>query len=408
MNGTDIMAASFHSPTAPVSTPTRRRRAWRRFAVVLSLMVAGAGFSIADIAQAKDPLLDELVEFNGAATFLRFRVPGLVIGAVRNGEMSIAGFGKRTDDGEDPPGADTVMRIGSITKAFTGEMLARLAADGAVALSDPLTKYVPAFAGGSKENAGRIRLIDLATHSGGLPRELPREPGPPDNPMATITEAAFAKWMKSNALLFKPGTAVLYSNMGFDLLSAALSRAGKKPYATMLAERITRPLKMSDTTFKPTEAQKKRLLQGHGFDGKPLPHIPNVAAVTGSGGLYATPRDLLRWLQWHLDRFSTKEAEVRLLDHAAYLWRDGLNIVAGMDESGRMDALGLAWVVMMPQGDRPLILQKAGGLQGVFTYIAFAPTRGVGVFVAINKFDFAAAMGMAEVANELITSLAPR
>ena len=63
---------------------------------------------------------------------------------------------------------------------------------------------------------------------------------------------------------------------------------------------------------------------------------------------------------------------------------------------------------MMPDGDQPLILQKAGGLQGIFTYIAFAPARDMAVFVAINKFDFAAAMGMAQAVNEMIATLAPR
>jgi D-alanyl-D-alanine-carboxypeptidase/D-alanyl-D-alanine-endopeptidase len=99
---------------------------------------------------------------------------------------------------------------------------------------------------------------------------------------------------------------------------------------------------------------------------------------------------------------------VRLLDHSIYLVRDGLNPVYGMDESGHMDAMGLAWVVMMPKGARPLILQKAGGRQGIFTYIAFAPNRGVAVFVAINEFNFGAATAMAKAANELIATLAPR
>jgi D-alanyl-D-alanine-carboxypeptidase/D-alanyl-D-alanine-endopeptidase len=113
-------------------------------------------------------------------------------------------------------------------------------------------------------------------------------------------------------------------------------------------------------------------------------------------------------MQWHLDRLATDGAETRMLDHAAYLVRDGLNPVQGMDESGHMDAMSLAWVVMMPKGDRPLILQKAGGLQGTFSYIAFAPTRGVAAFVAINKFDFGAAMAMAAAVNEMIAALAPR
>ena len=79
-----------------------------------------------------------------------------------------------------------------------------------------------------------------------------------------------------------------------------------------------------------------------------------------------------------------------------------------MDELGHMDAMGLAWVIMAPEGDRPLILQKAGGLQGIFAYVAFAPTRNIGVMVAINTFDFNAGMAMAKTANDLIAELAPR
>jgi D-alanyl-D-alanine-carboxypeptidase/D-alanyl-D-alanine-endopeptidase len=59
-----------------------------------------------------------------------------------------------------------------------------------------------------------------------------------------------------------------------------------------------------------------------------------------------------------------------------------------------MDAMGLAWIGMMPRDDQPFILQKAGGLQGEFSYIAFAPTRNAAVFVSINKFDFAAGIEM--------------
>ena len=73
-----------------------------------------------------------------------------------------------------------------------------------------------------------------------------------------------------------------------------------------------------------------------------------------------------------------------------------------------MDAISLGWIVMAPHDDQPLILQKAGGLQGIFSYTAFAPTRGVGIFIAINKFDFGAALTMASAVNHLIAELAPR
>jgi D-alanyl-D-alanine-carboxypeptidase/D-alanyl-D-alanine-endopeptidase len=99
---------------------------------------------------------------------------------------------------------------------------------------------------------------------------------------------------------------------------------------------------------------------------------------------------------------------MRLLDHAVYLDRDGLNPVFGMDEGGEMNAMGLGWVVMRPEGNRPLILHKSGGLQGQFSFVAFAPTRGVGVFVSMNEFSVGGFEAMAKAVIELMTELAPR
>jgi len=130
--------------------------------------------------------------------------------------------------------------------------------------------------------------------------------------------------------------------------------------------------------------------------------------IVGSGGLYSTPNDLLKWMRWHLDHYHKTDAKARRSDDPGlYLHRKGLETVYGMDESGYMDAMGLGWVAMFPKDGRPLILQKAGALEGIFSYIAFAPTRGVAVFIAFNTFDFTAAMAQAEVANSLIASLAP-
>ena len=359
-------------------------------------------------ARAAQTELDEAVDFTGQILFVASKVPALVIGVVKNGRTSIHGFGRRADGSDAEPDGDAMFRIGSITKVFTGQVLASLASDGVVSLADPLSKYVPDFFDPLSEAGRPIRLVDLATHSAGLPREVPHEPGPPDDPFVHITRAAFAFWLKANPLLFTPGTAISYSNFGFDLLAAALSAAAKKPYPELIAERVLAPLFLSDTTFAPSGSQSVRLMQGHNFDGSTMPYAPTGEVIVGSGGLYSSPRDLLRWLQWHLDRMSNQGAVERLIDHAAYLWRDGLNTVYGMDELGHMDAMALGWVIMAPEGDRPLILQKAGGLQGIFSYVAFAPARNIGVMVAINAFEINAGLAMAKAANDLIAELAPR
>jgi serine-type D-Ala-D-Ala carboxypeptidase/endopeptidase len=214
--------------------------------------------------------------------------------------------------------------------------------------------------------------------------------------------------LKSDPLLFAPGTGVLYSNFGFDLLAQALANATGKPYPDLLKERVLGPAGLNDTRFDLSEADKARTMQGHDFDGSPMPFIPTSPMIVGAGGLYSTANDILRWLSWHLDRFSPKDAEMRLLDHAAYLDRDGLNPVVGMDEGGVMDAMGLGWVVMRPEGNRPLIMHKSGGLQGQFSFAAFAPSRGIGVFVSMNQFSVEGFEGMAKATIELITELAPR
>lgn len=384
-----------------ISEDCDARRRWLLRGTVLSL--GALAFPLG--ARAKDRLLDEVVEFTGSVLFLESKVPGLVIGAVQNGEMSVSGFGKIGPQEDRAPDRQTLMRIGSITKVFTGAVLASLVGDGVVKFTDPLQARLGWDAEIPTKDGKSIRLIDLATHTSGLPREAERPAAPADNPFSTITKEAFIRNLQNDPLLFAPGTGALYSNFGFDLLAQALANAAGKPYEDLLRERVLALAGLTSTVFAPDAEQRKRLMQGHDFSGALLPDAPTVPMIVGSGGLYSTPDDILRWLGWHLDRFSTGNAEMRLLDHAAYVQRNGLNPVFGLDESGRMDAMGLGWVIMMPTREHPLILQKAGGLQGVFSYVAFAPTGGVGAFVAINQFDFGAGEAMAKVVNAMIATL---
>ena len=231
-----------------------------RGAAIAAAAITNFIWSGIQAAQA-DPLLDEIVEFTGGILHYEYKVPALVIGVVRNGEISICGFGERAGEASKAPDGDTLMRIGSITKAFTGEVLAHLAATNRVQLTQPLTKSWPELAIDAKADVGHIRLIDLVTHSGGLPREVPHEPGPENNPFSSITLQAFSDWLKKT-LALQTRRSVLYS------ISATCSldiKAATEPYPTLLEDCITGPLNMKDTVFALSEEQKQRLMQGHGF-----------------------------------------------------------------------------------------------------------------------------------------------
>jgi len=373
-------------------------------------LLGGGAMLLAGLAtgHADNALLKEAIELPAAVLYLDSGVPGLVMGVIKDGETAVVGFGKIGEGSDKEPDGDTLMRIGSITKVFTGATLASLVADGTVAFSDPLQKHLGWDIAVPSRDGHVIRLIDLVTHTSGLPREVERQSGPPDDPFATLTEEVYAKALAADPLLFPPGTGGLYSNFAFDVLAAALGNAAGQPYAEALKERVIDPAGLDDTVLTLLPGDEGRLMQGHNFDGSPMPNVPATPVMAGASSLYSTPNDILKWLGWHMDRLSADNAEMRLLDHAAYVSRDELSPVLGYDESGHMDAVGLGWIIMKAEGGRPLILQKAGGLQGIFTYCAFSPSRNIGVFVAINQFKFGAAMEMATVANDLIATLAPR
>jgi serine-type D-Ala-D-Ala carboxypeptidase/endopeptidase len=356
-------------------------------------------------ARAEDKLLDHSVAFTGALTFLGAKVPGLVLVGVRHGQSTVAGFGEIADGSGKEPDGNTLTRIGSVSKAFCGQVLANLVVEGKIGLTDPLQDRLGFDVPVPEKDGKTVRIIDLVTHSAGFEREVPRPDAPASDPFGTNTRDALIAGLKGDPLMFAPGTAISYSNYGFDLLGAALANTAGKPYATVLDEKVLAPLGMKDTVFNLRPGDDARLMVGHDFDGKQMVIAPTPQTIECAGGLYTTPNDMARWMKWHLDRFSAEGAAVRLADHAAYVFRNGLVAATGTDEAGEMDAMGLAWVVMMPTSHRPLILQKTGGLQGSFAYVALAPTQGVGVFFAMNAFSLGGFTAAVEAANKLVAEL---
>ena len=349
------------------------------------------------------------VAFTGQVAFLGSGAPGLVIAVVRDGETAFAGFGETAHGSGVVPTADTMMRVASISKAFCGDVLASLVARGEIGLADPVQDHLPEGFVVPEKDGRTLRIIDLATQTSGLSREMAQTGGPPENPYAGHTQEAMIAAMKGDPFLFPPGTGAFYSNFGFDLLGLAIGEAVGKPYAEVLGERVLQPRAMTDTVFNPRPGDEGRLMQGHGADGSPLPFVPTPPTMECASGLYTTPGDMLKWIAWHLAEGDQADDTRRAIDHASWVQRDGLAPVFGLDDGGGpMAAMALGWVVVAAEGDHPLILHKSGGRQGMFTYVAIAPTRGIGVFAAINQFSASGFTQMVDRVNKLIFQLAPR
>ena len=179
-------------------------------------------------ARAEDKLLADTVELTGAVIYLGAKPPAFVIGAIRNGETVVRGYGEIADGSGKEPDGDTLMRVGSITKVFCGAVLASMVADGSVKFTDTLQDRLGWDVTIPERDGKKIRLIDLATHASGLPREA--EGAPAETATSDRSKEDYVSSLTPDALLFAPGTGILYSNFGFDLLAQALANVAGKPY----------------------------------------------------------------------------------------------------------------------------------------------------------------------------------
>ena len=360
-------------------------------------------------ALAADKQLEEATAFTGAIMALSSNVPGFMFGAVRNGETSLVGFGETRDGSGKVPDADSIFRIASVSKVFCGTVLSAMTIDGILGITDPLAAYAGEGVTVPEKDGRILRLVDLVTQASGLPREVPRPDSPDTDPFASNTRDVEFAELLNDPFLYAPGTAVAYSNWGYDLLGAALTTAGGKPYAEQLRERFLDDLGMDGTVFNPPADAGDNLMQGHFFDGSAMLDVPTPEGIECAGGLHTTGGDMLKWIAWNVDQDGDAMRELRRVTQAAYLYRDGLASVVGIDDAGPMAAMTLGgWVVQMPDGNKPLILEKTGGLQGFFIYVAIAPTRGVGAFFVMNQFNAGAFGAAVQRTNDFVASLAPR
>ncbi len=248
-------------------------------------------------------LLDKRLEANGM---------GVVIGLIdAEGTTRVVAGGRSGAVDDRPLDGDTVFLIGSLTKVFTGLLLADMVQRGEVQLDDPAAKYLPP--GVEMPRRGRpITLQDLATHVSGLP-SMPANfdlKAAPDPYSAYTTQQLYA-FLSGYTPERGPGEKWAYSNLGVSLLGQLLANHAGKPYETLLKERILAPLGMDDTSIELTPGQAQRLAPGHDRYLQPV-ETWEMVAMPGSGSLRSTVNDMLSFLAAYFDEGSPlKDAMVQ-------------------------------------------------------------------------------------------------
>lgn len=221
------------------------------------------------------------------------RAVGLVIGVATPSNRYLAGFGATELGGQIAPSENALFDIASVTKVYTGYLLSKALARGVVTLDDVLdSSYEMA------PSEQSIRLLDLVTHTSGLPNYPDNaEPMGPFNPMAGYSDSMLAAFLNSYAITTAPGSSYLYSNLGAGILGDMLvSNSGAKNYHALVQRDIAEPYGLHDTGVQLDAAQQERKLQGFRI-GLPAPAIDIGAPLQGGGALRSSANEVLRFFE---------------------------------------------------------------------------------------------------------------
>lgn len=281
------------------------------------------------------------------------------------GVVWAAGFGEESPGV--PATAETVYRVGSVSKLFTDIAIMQLAEAGELDIDAPVRRYLAEFAPAGFANAP-ITLRQLMSHRSGLVREPPvghyfDDTGP--------TLAATVASLSGTPLVYEPGTRTKYSNAGVAVAGHVLEATQGEPFAEYVKHAVLQPLGMSRTAFAPDSAVAARLARAYmwGFDRGRFDAPGFELGMAPAGSMYSTVLDLALFMDAMFRR--GEGANARVL---------GSETLESMWEPQHATGYGLGFRVAERFGQR--WLGHGGAIYGFSTQLAFLPDAKLGVVVA--------------------------
>jgi CubicO group peptidase (beta-lactamase class C family) len=315
------------------------------------------------------------------------RSVGMVVGVITPAGRRTIAHGRFGVADARPVDGSTVFEIGSVTKIFTSLLLADMARQGEVALTDPVARHLPPDIP-LKGNAARMTLAELATHMAGLPfwpSNLPK--GDTMGALAAYSVDDLYRFVATFEAPADTRGRWRYSNTDNGLLGALLARRAGSSYEAAIAKRITGPLGMTSTTVMLPAAAERLLASGHDAQLKPAARW-NVPAMAGAGSLHSTANDLLTFLAAMGDEGSIPAAALPTM------------LATRHEGPGFLQTLG--WWIVSTGPEDPGILAHDGQTLGFASAIAYDPRTRSGVIVLSNS---AASVG--DLARHLLRPAIP-
>ena len=318
-------------------------------------------------------------------------IPGLVVGVIKDGKAQYFNYGVASKDAKQPVSENTLFEIGSVSKTFTATLAGYAVASGKLTLTDPASQYLPALRGGKFDH---ISLLNLGTYTaGGLPLQFPRAA---DNTQHMISY--FQQWKPD----FAPGTQRLYSNPSLGLFGYLAAQSLKQPFGQLMEKTLLPKLGLKHTFVTVPKSQMNLYAQGYGKDGQPVRVGPG-AMDSEAYGIKTSASDLLHYVEVNM-RPATLDPVLQqaiTTTHTGYYTVEGMTqglgwemypypikldaLVEGNSTKMAVEPHPVNWLTPPQAPHADTLVNKTGSTNGFGAYVAYVPSKGMGVVILANK-----------------------
>ncbi|MFC2096499.1 serine hydrolase [Bacteroidota bacterium] len=302
-------------------------------------------------------------------------ITGIVIGVITPEGTSFYSYGVKSLETKEPVDENTVFEIGSITKTFTGVLLANEVVSGELSLDDPLQSLLPEGITAPTRNGQSINLVHLANHSSALP-PIPNNltPGNSSNRYGNYTKKQLYDMLNSYELTRDIGSEFEYSNLGMGLLGTVIADKNNTNYEDLMLKNIAKPLGMENTRINLTPDMEKEFAKGHSNGVEVETWKWDIPTLVGCGAIRSTAVDMLKYLAANMGIEKSELYPAMKLAHK-------------YSGSGVGDMiLGLGWITQTVEGID--IVWHDGGTNGQMSFAGFTKDGKKGVVVLTNSTGF--------------------
>ncbi len=282
------------------------------------------------------------------------------------------GFGMADPENKVPATANTVYRVGSVSKLFTDIAVMQLVERGDIDLDAPVGRYLPDFAPENPFDKD-ITLRQLMSHRAGLVRE------PPVGNYFDPTEPSLGETVASlnqTALVYEPEEQIKYSNAGIAVVGYVLEQTKNEPFADVLQETVLQPLGMGASRFELAPDIDRALAKATmwTYDGRQFEAPGFQLGMAPAGSMYSTVSDLGRFMKaiFRGGKGILENETLEAMYEPQYA------------EEGATQGYGLGFAVSELEGRR--LIRHGGAIYGFATELAFLPDEKLGV-AAVTTMD---------------------